>query len=117
MIRRPPRSTRTDTLFPYTTLFRSNGFLVCPRSAYLPFLQLARQCAPVHSQPARGLRNVEIGLDQHLVDMIPLDRLDRRGTRIQPRFGIALRPLERPEARRLGKEGLYTRRTGVCGVE
>src|SRR3546814_8518016 len=25
MIRRPPRSTRTDTLFPYTTLFRSAG--------------------------------------------------------------------------------------------
>src|SRR3546814_3096794 len=25
MIRRPPRSTRTDTLFPYTTLFRSHG--------------------------------------------------------------------------------------------
>src|SRR3546814_10004341 len=26
MIRRPPRSTRTDTLFPYTTLFRSQEF-------------------------------------------------------------------------------------------
>src|SRR3546814_15767654 len=26
MIRRPPRSTRTDTLFPYTTLFRSRRF-------------------------------------------------------------------------------------------
>src|SRR3546814_20741118 len=26
MIRRPPRSTRTDTLFPYTTLFRSERF-------------------------------------------------------------------------------------------
>src|SRR3546814_4016259 len=25
MIRRPPRSTRTDTLFPYTTLFRSEA--------------------------------------------------------------------------------------------
>src|SRR3546814_7556050 len=25
MVRRPPRSTRTDTLFPYTTLFRSTG--------------------------------------------------------------------------------------------
>src|SRR3546814_7503500 len=25
MVRRPPRSTRTDTLVPYTTLFRSNG--------------------------------------------------------------------------------------------
>src|SRR3546814_8169575 len=28
MIRRPPRSTRTDTLFPYTTLFRSSGVLI-----------------------------------------------------------------------------------------
>src|SRR3546814_15680331 len=28
MIRRPPRSTRTDTLFPYTTLFRSAAQLV-----------------------------------------------------------------------------------------
>src|SRR3546814_17916172 len=28
MIRRPPRSTRTDTLFPYTTLCRSQGILV-----------------------------------------------------------------------------------------
>src|SRR3546814_4730634 len=31
MIRRPPRSTRTDTLFPYTTLFRSSA--ACPRRA------------------------------------------------------------------------------------
>src|SRR3546814_20810419 len=32
MIRRPPRSTRTDTLFPYTTLFRS----ACRRCRPLP---------------------------------------------------------------------------------
>src|SRR3546814_6132563 len=32
MIRRPPRSTRTDTLFPYTTLFRSHP----PRYATIP---------------------------------------------------------------------------------
>src|SRR3546814_16337292 len=32
MIRRPPRSTRTDTLFPYTTLFRSYYELCCKRS-------------------------------------------------------------------------------------
>src|SRR3546814_2607079 len=31
MIRRPPRSTRTDTLFPYTTLFRSKGEAGSPR--------------------------------------------------------------------------------------
>src|SRR3546814_7797159 len=30
MMRRPPRSTRTDTLFPYTTLFRSYGTRVLP---------------------------------------------------------------------------------------
>src|SRR3546814_7395799 len=29
MIRRPPRSTRTDTLFPYTTLFRSGKHVAC----------------------------------------------------------------------------------------
>src|SRR3546814_7248544 len=30
MIRRPPRSTRPDTLFPYTTLFRSAGKILHP---------------------------------------------------------------------------------------
>src|SRR3546814_14448411 len=38
MIRRPPRSTRTDTLFPYTTLFRSwnmpSAFAVAKVSTY-----------------------------------------------------------------------------------
>src|SRR3546814_4993253 len=44
MIRRPPRSTRTDTLFPYTTLFRSkNGLLF--RNAYTP----NAKCAPSRS--------------------------------------------------------------------
>src|SRR3546814_6120781 len=42
MIRRPPRSTRTDTLFPYTTLFRSlrtsprRQFSFVARSYFLP---------------------------------------------------------------------------------
>src|SRR3546814_10238820 len=31
MIRRPPRSTRTDTRFPYTTLFRSPDYAQSPR--------------------------------------------------------------------------------------
>src|SRR3546814_5681579 len=43
MIRRPPRSTRTDTLFPYTTLFRS-----------LPLARLAGQRGNV--RPLRGYR-------------------------------------------------------------
>src|SRR3546814_10563619 len=36
MIRRPPRSTRTDTLFPYTTLFRSQGTFGKLRSRHEP---------------------------------------------------------------------------------
>src|SRR3546814_10707791 len=42
MIRRPPRSTRTDTLLPYTTLFRS------PRTTSTSFITLAgeKKCRP-----------------------------------------------------------------------
>src|SRR3546814_1569682 len=36
MIRRPPRSTRTDTLFPYTTLFRSSALTVPPATGAGP---------------------------------------------------------------------------------
>src|SRR3546814_12484113 len=42
MIRRPPRSTRTDTLFPYTTLFRSIG----------------RRRTEIHGDPRRGDRAI-----------------------------------------------------------
>src|SRR3546814_4491133 len=34
MIRRPPRSTRTDTLFPYTPLFRSSALFSAPEGHY-----------------------------------------------------------------------------------
>src|SRR3546814_7681179 len=44
MIRRPPRSTRTDTLFPYTTLFRS-AFAV-------PVMQMARIDSGIPGDPA-----------------------------------------------------------------
>src|SRR3546814_3390507 len=45
MIRRPPSSTRTDTLFPYTTLFRSvRSRRLCARS-YVPGRRARRQCA------------------------------------------------------------------------
>src|SRR3546814_5214435 len=39
MIRRPPRSTRTDTLLPYTTLFRSLARVICNRKfpPFVPF--------------------------------------------------------------------------------
>src|SRR3546814_1008986 len=42
MIRRPPRSTRTDTLFPYTTRFRSAGLRGADRRRRLPLLHHPR---------------------------------------------------------------------------
>src|SRR3546814_4467956 len=47
MIRRPPRSTRTDTLCPYTTLFRSAG----------TFGGVPGACPP-HPRPSRGRRGL-----------------------------------------------------------
>src|SRR3546814_19481330 len=51
MIRRPPRSTRTDTLFPYTTLFRSEN----------PFKRAARKIgtAPLPKGPGRVIARNE----------------------------------------------------------
>src|SRR3546814_4945287 len=42
MIRRPPRSTRTDTLFPYTTLFRSQAGMLRAESAHHPAIAAVR---------------------------------------------------------------------------
>src|SRR3546814_1922052 len=51
MIRRPPRSTRTDTLFPYTTLFRS-GPAECRSD--LPALRLRAPARPAPRCRDRG---------------------------------------------------------------
>src|SRR3546814_4723991 len=84
MIRRPPRSTRTDTLFPYTTLFRS----VCSES---------RSCLtawPTFCRPVAGKRDewtvasgAIIGV-QGCLDLLWIDRdgLDHvMGTHIEER--------------------------------
>src|SRR3546814_6500642 len=54
MIRRPPRSTRTDTLFPYPTLFRSNDNAdVAP---VIGSLAVARRALPRLQRPWRQSR-------------------------------------------------------------
>src|SRR3546814_10161253 len=52
MIRRPPRSTRTDTLFPYTTLFRSLSFA--------PPCNSRRTRMPLSPPPQPNNRNQEL---------------------------------------------------------
>src|SRR3546814_4329151 len=63
MIRRPPRSTRTDTLFPYTTLFRSRDRRPAPREAASasPRPGSARRCGGSRRAGARrcGARRSE----------------------------------------------------------
>src|SRR3546814_19357838 len=103
MIRRPPRSTRTDTLFPYTTLFRSidgqqDAGDVARHGARQEDRGIAAfpidALAPQRNQPA------------HRVDLLraaplPGSRLDRTRT-------IAL---VRSEERRVGKECVSTCRS------
>src|SRR3546814_7519780 len=53
MIRRPPRSTRTDTLFPYTTLFRSS----CRIRHRQNFTQLDKRIEVIMNTPSFSLVN------------------------------------------------------------
>src|SRR3546814_9120406 len=59
MIRRPPRSTRTDTLFPYTTLFRSDRRPPSARSARRRVRRPARPPRHGRQQWCCGCRSEE----------------------------------------------------------
>src|SRR3546814_4608598 len=58
MIRRPPRSTRTDTLFPYTTLFRSSPhvLLQSDHPDHVPTTQLMGSSVPVNKRLGTCIR-------------------------------------------------------------
>src|SRR3546814_5145868 len=51
MIRRPPRSTRTDTLFPYTTLFRSQWLTGMTIASWFTGLAMS---LPISARPMRA---------------------------------------------------------------
>src|SRR3546814_4666335 len=75
MIRRPPRSTRTDTLFPYTTLFRSDqpGDDAVGEQEDEEAIEQARpriggEVAPARAQPFEGSPRREVSR------IMPLDR-------------------------------------------
>src|SRR3546814_4679717 len=55
MIRRPPRSTRTDTLFPYTTLFRSHARAAAPDRAAGRLHRRGNRGLGEQRQPQRAL--------------------------------------------------------------
>src|SRR3546814_8595786 len=65
MIRRPPRSTRTDTLFPYTTLFRS-----APRAKTLP----TNSSSTIRKHPPQSLPVVPSRSEEHTSELQSLMR-------------------------------------------
>src|SRR3546814_17077553 len=98
MIRRPPRSTRTDTLFPYTTLFRSIGAGRYPRLRR----QLDRRSVD-RAWPANAER------ERRAADRLaqrPPDRRFPRAARSADRGDPARRPPargNRPQTRLIGR--------------
>src|SRR3546814_5314381 len=100
MIRRPPRSTRTDTLFPYTTLFRSLlhftlrdfvkhhalDWLVLQRVFFAQqFGQMPRNRLALAIRVGRKpelVSALERGNDRPHVLFVAVDDLDRKSTRL-----------------------------------
>src|SRR3546814_7621726 len=80
MIRRTPRSTRTDTLFPYTTLFRSQ--LVMENETEEKIIEIAGNFVPVTPAQWRSRRDVAVDMtlgygerDKIVEDMLVADKV------------------------------------------
>src|SRR3546814_19300980 len=93
MIRRPPRSTRTDTLFPYTTLFRSVDIAGLERNG-----RFLGELGAMRAGIAEILDQLHLGL--RIADAVGADAAFADGRR--PR---------RSEERRVGKECVSTCRS------
>src|SRR3546814_17368149 len=76
MRRRPPRSTRTDTLFPYTTLFRSPGRAADDAFGRRPLIITVIQCQ--QRAPAGYRRRLEQQLAAQIQRLELADVVDRR---------------------------------------
>src|SRR3546814_3208045 len=82
MIPRPPRSTRNDTLFPYTTLFRSvmlveEGRIVLGRRFAIIFRRGARRIQGIIEMEDAGDEVIEL---RPMIDLFIFRSLDRKHT-------------------------------------
>src|SRR3546814_11362860 len=121
MLRRPPRSTRTDTLFPYTTLFRSTFELAT--TLVRPGGHVAN--VGVHGQPAalhlEELWSKDVTITTGLVDTFSTPTLLKLVTSRQMDAGRFvthhftmdqfMEAYDRSEERRVGKECVSTCRS------
>src|SRR3546814_12823760 len=106
MIRRPPRSTRTDTLFPYTTLFRSAAY-VHPRAR----VDRARN---VERQAVGALQNGRSGVQELHGDALKAGAAHvRKGNTALERIGQLRRHIARSVVQARPSIGRATCREGV----
>src|SRR3546814_14133807 len=115
MIRRPPRSTRTDTLFPYTTLFRSHdsqvaiplAILSAQRITHCYDLMDAAYCSPIIRAHSESLGHVPL-----------IDHNPRGGTKLEFAPHQAQRFTERSTVERVNgrlKDGFVISRVTMPG--
>src|SRR3546814_13761143 len=88
MVRRPPGSTRTDTLFPYTTLFRSPAMPATGSSRWIHF---RREFIGLHAQAELPIRGQQPRVDELHGWMVRIERrrddrrrLFERAARLRP---------------------------------
>src|SRR3546814_11453673 len=81
MIRRPPRATRTDTPFPYTTLFRSGSQFDTDRATIRIYVGLACRNLECNHALARGDDAIDLADQRFLqVESTPVDQIDHDRT-------------------------------------
>src|SRR3546814_19100648 len=104
MKRRPPRSTRTDTLCPYTTLFRSLHDAPLDLVAVALDTELADHPGELRAHGVAGVQGVEGVLEHHLLgaDLLGAALLHRI---LRDSFPV---PRHRSETSRVGKEWVCT---------
>src|SRR3546814_20967725 len=90
MIRLPPRSTRTDTLFPYTTLFRSGNLLLREAPEVVRLAQHRAKAAHLPHQPLQRLVARPRVLRQQLAGLFR--QVDEDGAALEQCQRPAVRP-------------------------
>src|SRR3546814_10911615 len=115
MIRRPPRSTRTDTLFPYTTLFRSKRqywnelFLWALRRVAIPAGRITSNAGALAHKPATSTINCTVsGTIVDSMDGI-LEKVHEAGLTLKAGCGIGYEfSTLRPRGAFVAGAGAYT---------
>src|SRR3546814_3358927 len=111
MIRRPPRSTRTDTLFPYTTLFRSKGPAGPCRWLRQPARKGVAAALMRHSQRRGTKRHPARRSEEHTSELQSLMRISYAVFCLKKKNPQTAQPNRQPHNHALTKQPHYSRKS------